>query len=68
MRPTVNFIRVVAVLGTLRRLKLEPILSNSSRRNRGLTVAMVVARIIDPALQAGNREKSGYSNGYHYLG
>lgn len=39
----------MAVLGTLRRLKLEPILSNRRSRNRDLVVAMVVARIIDPS-------------------
>jgi transposase len=39
---------VVAVLGTLRRLKLEPMLSKRCSRKRNLAVAMVVARIIAP--------------------
>lgn len=39
---------VVAVLGSLRRLKLEQVLSARRSRKRDLVVAMVVARIIDP--------------------
>lgn len=39
---------VMAVLGTLRRLKLESILASRRNRNRALAVAMVVARLIDP--------------------
>lgn len=39
---------VAAVLGTLRRLKLEQVLSARRSRKRDLVVAMVVARIIDP--------------------
>lgn len=39
---------VVAVLGTLRSLKLEQILCTRKSRNRDLVVAMVVARLIAP--------------------
>lgn len=39
---------VVAVLGTLRNLKLEPILCTRKSRHRDLVVAMVVARLIAP--------------------
>jgi transposase len=40
---------VAAALGTLRRLGLEPILSRSRTPERGLVVAMIVARIFEPA-------------------
>ncbi len=40
---------VAAALGTLRRLGLEPILSRSPRPERDLTVAMIVARILEPS-------------------
>jgi transposase len=40
---------VAAVLGTLRRLGLERILDPKSCRERDLVVAMIVARILDPA-------------------
>src|SRR5712691_3753565 len=40
---------VAATLGTLRRLGLEPILSRSRTPERDLVVAMIVARILEPA-------------------
>ena len=40
---------VAAVVGTLRRLGLEPILSRSPGRERHLVVAMIVARILEPS-------------------
>jgi len=40
---------VAATLGTLRRLGLEPILSRSRCPERDLAVAMIVARILEPA-------------------
>src|SRR5580704_2991909 len=40
---------VAAVLGTLRRLGLEPILSRSPCSERDLVVAMIVARILEPS-------------------
>lgn len=40
---------VAAALGTLRRLGLEPILSRSRGPERDLVVAMIVARILEPA-------------------
>ena len=40
---------VLAVLGTLRRLKLESAIVKRGSLNRDLVVAMIVARIIDPA-------------------
>lgn len=40
---------VAAALGTLRRLGLEPILSRSPCAERDLVVAMIVARILEPA-------------------
>lgn len=40
---------VAAALGTLRRLGLEPILSRSRTPQRDLVVAMIVARILEPA-------------------
>jgi hypothetical protein len=39
---------VVAVLGTLRRLGLEPLMAVQKSRQRDLVVAMIVARLIDP--------------------
>jgi transposase len=42
---------VAAALGTLRRLGLEPILSRSRGPERDLVVAMIVARILEPASQ-----------------
>ncbi len=39
---------VAAVLGTLRRLKLERLMGSGSGRMRALAVAMIVARVIDP--------------------
>ncbi len=39
---------VAAVLGTLRRLRLERVISAKACRERNLVVAMIVARIIDP--------------------
>ena len=40
---------VAAALGTLRRLRLEPILSRSPCSERNLVVAMIVARILEPS-------------------
>jgi Transposase DDE domain len=40
---------VAAVLGTLRRLGLEPVLSRSPCSERNLVVAMIVARILEPS-------------------
>jgi len=40
---------VVAALGTLRRLGLEPLLSRSRSPERDLVVGMIVARILEPA-------------------
>lgn len=40
---------VAAVLGSLRKLRLDSILDSKPSRPRDLTVAMIVARIIDPA-------------------
>ena len=40
---------VVAVLGTLKKLGLETILSSRLSRERSLVIAMIVARIIQPA-------------------
>jgi hypothetical protein len=40
---------VAATLGTLRRLGLEPLLSRSPSPQRDLVVAMIVARILEPA-------------------
>jgi transposase len=40
---------VVATLGTLRRLQLEPILSRAPCPERDLVVAMIVARILEPS-------------------
>ena len=41
--------QVAAVLGTLRKIGLEQIISAQSTRERNLVVAMIVARIIDPS-------------------
>ncbi len=41
--------QVAAVLGTLRKIGLEKIISASSRGERDLVLAMIVARIIDPS-------------------
>ena len=40
---------VAAVLGALRRLGLEPILSSHRSRQRDLVVALIVARVIEPS-------------------
>jgi transposase len=50
---------VAAVLGCLRNLHLEPILDPSSSRQRDLVIAMIVARIIDPA------SKLATARGFH---
>src|SRR6266481_7382981 len=50
---------VAAALGTLRRLGLEPILSRSRGPERDLAVAMIVARILEPA------SKLATARGFH---
>jgi len=50
---------VAATLGTLRRLSLEPILSRSPGAERDLVVAMIVARILEPA------SKLATARGFH---
>ena len=50
---------VAAALGTLRRLGLEPILSRSRAPERDLAVAMIVARILEPA------SKLATARGFH---
>jgi transposase len=50
---------VAAVLGTLRRLGLEPILSRSRCPERDLVVAMIVARILEPS------SKLATARGFH---
>ncbi len=50
---------VAATLGTLRRLGLEPILSRSRGPERDLVVAMIVARILEPA------SKLATARGFH---
>jgi hypothetical protein len=50
---------VAAVLGTLRRLGLEPMLSRSPCPERNLVVAMIVARILSPS------SKLATARGFH---
>lgn len=50
---------VAAALGTLRRLGLEPILSRSRSPERDVVVAMIVARILEPA------SKLATARGFH---
>jgi transposase len=50
---------VAATLGTLRRLGLEPLLSRSPAPQRSLVVAMIVARILEPA------SKLATARGFH---
>jgi len=50
---------VAAALGTLRRLGLEPILSRSRSPERDLVVAMIVARLLEPA------SKLATARGFH---
>src|ERR1022692_210117 len=50
---------VAAALGTLRRLGLEPLLSRSPGPQRDLVVAMIVARILEPA------SKLATARGFH---
>src|SRR5215469_2174581 len=50
---------VAAVLGTLRNLSLEPILSRSPCQERSLVVAMIVARILFPS------SKLATARGFH---
>lgn len=50
---------VAAVLGTLRNLSLEPILSRSPCQERNLVVAMIVARILFPS------SKLATARGFH---
>jgi transposase len=50
---------VAAALGTLRRLGLEPVLSRSRNPERDVVVAMIVARILEPA------SKLATTRGFH---
>ena len=45
---------IAATLGTLRRLKLEPILCRTPCPERDLVVAMIVSRIVEPASKLAN--------------
>ena len=59
---------VAAVLGTLRRLGLERLLATRNSLQRRLVVALIVARILEPALQAGHGTRLGPSDPLQQLG
>jgi hypothetical protein len=49
---------VAAVLGCLRNLQLDSVLDPAPSRQRELVIAMIVARILEPGLQAGNGSRT----------
>ena len=59
---------VAAVLGCLRNLRLDSILAPSSSRQRDLVVAMIVARIIDPASKLATARGLHSDTLHHSLG
>ena len=58
---------VLATLGTLQRLGLESLLASRPSRERSLVVAMIVARILQPASKLATARSPG-GNGHDELG
>ena len=59
---------VAAVLGTLRRLKVEPMLASKKDPLRDLVVAMIVARVIDPRSKLATARGMGDETAFSSLG
>ena len=59
---------VAAVLGTLRRLKMEPLLASKKGPLRDLAVAMIVARVIDPRSKLATARGLGSETAFSSLG
>lgn len=59
---------VAAVLGTLRRLDLESLLSSRQHRRRDLVVAMIVSRIIEPRSKLATAQALDPATLHHTLG
>ena len=50
---------VAAVLGTVRRLGLDALIAAKKSGHRELVLAMIVARILAPAIEAGHGPRPG---------
>jgi len=59
---------VAAVLGTLRRLKMEPLLASKKGPLRDLAVAMIAARVIDPRSKLATARGLGSETAFSSLG
>ena len=59
---------VAAVLGTLRRLQLEPLLASKRSAARDAVVAMIVARVIDPRSKLATARGLGGETAFTSLG
>src|SRR5437016_14011037 len=59
---------VAAVLGCLRKLQLDAILDPAPSRQRDLVIAMIVARIIDPASKLATARRLHCATLHHSLG
>ena len=59
---------VVAVLGTLRRVGLDAIIGNKGLREHALSVAMIVARLIDPQSKLATARGLGHETTFNTLG
>lgn len=59
---------VAAVLGTLRRLKMEPLLASKKGPLRDLAVAMIVARVLDPRSKLATARGLGGETAFSSLG
>jgi transposase len=59
---------VAAVLGTLRRLKLDEMIGSKPSRNRELCVAMIVARILEPRSKLATASSLEATTLHHTLG
>jgi hypothetical protein len=59
---------VVAVLGTLRHLGLEPLIATKKSRPRELVTAMIVARLLDPQSKLATARSLGHDTALTSLG
>lgn len=59
---------VAAVLGILRKVGLDSIIGNRGRREHALSVAMIVARLIDPQSKLATARALGAETTFHTLG
>jgi hypothetical protein len=58
---------VAAVLGTVRRLGIPGLLAARPSRERDLAIAMIVARVLDPASKLATARGLGTETGFHTL-